>query len=65
MGMNPRTRKNLGPTNLGLGYERMHKDNAGQSSPPPLPPSCAEEPFSPSPTLEDQIHDLTTRFDAY
>ena len=40
----------------------------GQSStqpPPPLPPSHEEDPVSPSTMLEDQVHDLTARFDAY
>ena len=40
---------------------------AGQSStqPPPPQPSQEEDPVSPSTTLEDQVQDLTTRFDAY
>ena len=40
----------------------------GQSStvPPPPPPLSHEEPLpSPTPTLEDQVHKLTTRFDAF
>ena len=41
---------------------------AGQSSTQPLippPPSQEEDIVSPSTILEDQVHDLTTRFDAY
>ena len=40
---------------------------AGQSStqPPPPKPSPAEDSVSPSTTLEDQVEDLTARFDAY
>ena len=39
----------------------------GQSSiqPPPPQPSQEEDPVSPSTTLEDQVQDLTARFDAY
>ena len=39
---------------------------AGQSStqPPPPLPSQEEDSISPSITLEDQLHDLTARFDA-
>ena len=33
--------------------------------PPPPPPSQEEDPVNPSTTLEDQVHDLTARFDAY
>ena len=36
----------------------------GQSSNQP-PPSREEDPVSPSITLEDRVHDLTTRFDVY
>ena len=42
---------------------------AGQSSTqplsPPPPPSQEEDPVSPSTILEDQVHDLIARFDAY
>ena len=39
---------------------------AGQSSThPPPPPFHKEDPVSSSPTLKDQVHDLTTRFDVY
>ena len=34
-------------------------------SPPPPPPSHEEPSPSPTPALEDQIHELTTRFDAF
>ena len=34
--------------------------------PPPPPPLSREEPsLSPTPAIEDQIHELTTRFDAF
>ena len=41
--------------------------DAGQSStqPPPPQPSQEENQVSPSTTLEDQVQDLTFRFDAY
>ena len=35
------------------------------STQPPPPPSHEEDPVSPSTALEDQVHDLTARFDAY
>ena len=40
---------------------------AGQSStqPPPPQPSQEEDSVSPSTTLEDQVQDLTARFDTY
>ena len=40
---------------------------AGQSStqPPPPQPSQEEDPVNPSTTLENQVQDLTARFDAY
>ena len=40
---------------------------AGQTStqPPPPQPSPEEDLVSPSTTLEDQVQDLTARFDAY
>ena len=33
--------------------------------PPPPPPSHKEPPPSPTPALENQVHELTTRFDAF
>ena len=66
--MNPRTRKSSGHTKLGLGYWDDAPGEVGQSStvPPPAPPPSHEEP-PPHPTtaLEDQVHELTTRFDAF
>ena len=43
------------------------QEEVGQSSTQPLPPPPSEEedPVSPSTTLEDQVQDLTARFDAY
>ena len=40
---------------------------AEQTSTQPLPPQASpeEDPVSPSTTLEDQVQDLTARFDAY
>ena len=35
------------------------------TQPPPPQPYTEEDPSSPSPTLEDQVLDLTTRFKAY
>ena len=43
------------------------RGEAGQSStqPPPPQPSPDEDSVNPSTTLEDQVQDLTSRFDAY
>ena len=66
LGMNPQMRKSLGPTNLGLGYKRTPRERQDSHPPNPNPhPHHEEDHFSPSSTLEDQIPDLTMRFDAY
>ena len=44
--------------------QRDARESSTQSPPPP-PTSHEEEDSSPSQTLEDQVHNLTTRFDAY
>ena len=40
-------------------------DPPSTSHPPPPPPSIESAVTSPSPTLEDQVQDLTTRLDAF
>ena len=51
-----------------FGIREYAQRDARQSStqpPPPSPPSHEEDPSNPSQTLEDQVHNLTTRFDAF
>ena len=50
-----------------FGIREDDQRDAVQSStqPSPLPPTSHEEDSSRSQTLKDQVHDLTTRFDAY
>ena len=65
-GMNPLMRKSLEPIKPCLACERISRERSVNRSPKPSPPlSPTKDPSSPSPTLEDQVHDLTTRFDAY
>ena len=48
-----------------FGMREDETRDVGQSStqpPPPPPTSHVEDDSSPSPTLEDQFHNLTTRF---
>ena len=48
-----------------FGIREGENRDKGQSSTHPLPPpSHEEDDSSPSPSLEDHVHDLTTRFDA-
>ena len=48
------------------GQSSIHPPPPQSYTQPPLPQSSLEEdPSSPSPTLEDQVLDLTARFEAY
>ena len=65
--MSPEKRMRLGHTSLGLGSQQVPREVGKLSTQPPLPPppSHEEDPISPSTTLEDQVHDLTTQFNVY
>ena len=47
---------------FGIRADTQGKTGQSSTHPPPLPPPCHEEdPVNPSPIIEDQVHDLTTR----
>ena len=53
-------------TLFGIREDKIREAGQSSTQPPPLPPPLHEEDASsPSQILEDQVHGLTTRFDAY
>ena len=62
-GNEPSDEEELRHTKLRLGYGTMPQGRSNK--PPPPPPSHKKPPPSPTPELEDQVHEFTTRFDAF